>query len=112
VTVSAQPWRITKTGVAIRVRLTPRSSREAVEGIEETADGPAFKARVRAVPADGAANAALEKLVADWLGVTKSSVKLSSGGKSRVKVLDVSGDARQLGALLEAKLAAARTREP
>ncbi|MEQ1615062.1 MAG: DUF167 family protein [Hyphomicrobiaceae bacterium] len=106
---SAQPWRTTKTGVAIRVRLTPRSSREAVEGIEETADGPAFKARVRAVPEDGAANAAVEILIAAWLGVTKSSVKLSAGGKSRVKVLDVIGDAGQLGALLEAKLAAALT---
>lgn len=105
-TASDQPWRITKTGVAVRVRLTPRSSREAVEGIEETADGPAFKARVRAVPEDGAANAAVEKLVATWLGVTKSSVKLSSGGKSRVKVLDVDGDAGQLAALLEGKLAA------
>lgn len=110
-TASAQPWRITSTGVAIRVRLTPRSSREAIEGIEETADGPAFKARVRAVPEDGAANAAVEKLVAVWLSVTKSSVKLSSGGKSRVKVLDVSGDAGQLGALLEAKLAATRIRD-
>jgi uncharacterized protein YggU (UPF0235/DUF167 family) len=105
-TAAAEPWRITRTGVAVRVRLTPRSSREAVEGIEVTADGPAFKARVRAVPEDGAANAAVEKLVATWLGVSKSSVKLSSGGKSRIKVLDVTGEPMQLAALLAEKLAA------
>lgn len=93
--------------MAIRFRLTPRSSREAIEGIEGTADGPAFKARVRAVPEDGAANAALEKLVAAWLGVSKSSVKLSSGGKSRVKTLDVEGEPGQLAALLQEKLATA-----
>ncbi len=102
----ASPWRITKDGVSIRLRLTPRSSREAVEGVEETADGPAFKARVRAVPEDGAANAALEKLVAAWLGVTKSNVRLSAGGKSRVKILDVSGDPGQLDALLQRMLEA------
>jgi len=88
------------------LRLTPRSSREAVEGVEETADGPAFKARVRAVPEDGAANAALEKLVAAWLGVTKSSVRLSAGGKSRVKIFDVSGDPEQLDARLQRMLEA------
>lgn len=97
----ASPWRITKDGVSIRFRLTPRSSREAIEGIGETADGPAFKARVRAVPEDGAANAALEELAAAWLGVPKSSVRLSAGGKSRVKILDVGGDPGQLDARLQ-----------
>ena len=100
----ATPWRQTKEGVAIRFRLTSRSSREAIEGLGETADGPAFKARVRAVPEDGAANAALEKLAATWLGVAKSSVRLSAGGKSRVKILDVAGDPGQLGALLQRML--------
>lgn len=89
----------------MRFRLTPRSSREAIDGLEDTADGPAFKARVRAIPEDGAANAALEKLAAQWLGVPKSSVTLSSGGKSRVKVLDVAGDPARLAAQL-AQLAA------
>lgn len=74
-----------------------------MEGIEATADGPAFKARVRAVPEDGAANAALEKLVAGWLDVAKSGVRLASGAKSRVKVLDVDGDPLQLVAILEQK---------
>ena len=105
------PWRPTRTGIAVRFRLTPRSSKEAVEGIEETAEGPAFKARVRAVPEDGAANAALEKLVAQWLGVARRDVKLSSGAKSRIKVLAIDGGQDELVALLVGKGATLKTGE-
>ena len=101
---SALPWRIAPDGLMIRVRLTPKASRDAVEGIEETADGPAIKARVRAVPEDGAANEAVEKLLAVWLGVPKSSVSLVSGGKSRVKMLMIAGDGETLAAAAAARL--------
>lgn len=101
---SGVPWRIVQNGLAIRVRLTPKASRDAIEGVEETADGPALKARVRAVPEDGAANAAVEKLLAAWLGVPKSAVTLVSGGKSRVKMLAVSGDGTALAAAVAAKV--------
>ena len=74
-----------------------------MEGVEATAEGPAFKARVRAVPEDGAANAALEKLVAGWLGLARREVKLASGAKSRIKVLAIDGDAAGLATLLESK---------
>lgn len=104
------PWRPTRSGIAVRFRLTPRSSKEAVEGIEETAEGPAFKARVRAVPEDGAANAALEKLVAQWLGVARRDVKLSSGAKSRIKVLAIDGNQDELVALLVGKGATLKDR--
>ena len=100
------PWRRGKNGVELRVRLTPKSSRDAIEGVTATADGPALKARVRAIPEDGAANAALERLVADWLGVTRNTVALCGGGKSRVKTLAVSGDAQNLVSLLQVRLAA------
>ncbi len=71
-----------------------------------TAEGPAFKARVRALPEDGAANAALEALAAKWLGVSKSSVRLVSGGKSRVKSLAIGGDVHALEGRLQAAYAA------
>lgn len=99
------PWRVAATGLVVRVRLTPKSSRDAVEGLEPTADGPALKARVRAVPEDGAANAAIEKLIAAWLGVAKGTVSLTAGGKSRVKTLVVTGDGVALAAAAEARLA-------
>jgi uncharacterized protein len=80
--------------------LTPKSTKEAVDGVIETPDGPALQARVRALPEDGAANRALEERVARWLGVAKQSVSLTKGGKSRLKSLRISGDPDVLEALL------------
>lgn len=97
--------RATPNGIAIRVRLTPRSQRDSIDGLEATAEGIALKARVRAVPESGAANAALEKLIAAWLGVPKSSVEVIAGGKSRLKSVAVSGKAEALQRQLDAKLA-------
>lgn len=92
--------------VIVRVRLTPKSSKDTIDGIETTAEGPALKARVRAVPADGEANAALIRLVADWLGVGKSSVRLAQGGKSRVKSVEITGNSDEIEARLAERLAA------
>lgn len=98
------PWTSTTDGLLLRVRLTPKASKDGIEGIEETAEGAAVKARVRAVPADGAANAALTRLVADWLDVPKSSIALVSGGKSRIKCLAIRGQPDTLARDLAEKL--------
>lgn len=97
------PW-ATKAGATLllRVRLTPKSSRDRIGGIIETPEGPAIQAHVRALPQDGEANTALIALVAKWLGVPKSSIELASGGKSRVKTLALSEpDPQSLAAQLE-----------
>lgn len=101
------PWRQGDACVIVRFRLTPKSSKDSIDGLEITAEGRAFKARVRAVPEDGAANAALEKLVAGWLDVPKSAVSLVSGQKSRVKCLAIGGDLKSLDMKLSAKFAEA-----
>ncbi len=101
------PWRSGSGCVIVRVRLTPKSSIEGVGGVEPTAEGVAFCARVRAVPAEGAANAALERLVARWLDVPKSTVRVTQGAKSRVKSLTISGETGCLEARLRAKLGSA-----
>ncbi len=106
-----RPWRITggnagRQGAAcviVRFRLTPKSSKDSIDGLDITAEGPAFKVRVRAVPEDGAANAALERLAAAWLQVPKSAVSLISGAKSRVKTLAIGGDPAILDKKLQAK---------
>ncbi|MCT8268506.1 DUF167 family protein [Afifella sp. JA880] len=93
----SEPFKATSEGLLLSVRLTPKAAKDALEGVEELADGRAvIKARVRAVPEKGAANKALENLVAKTLGVPKSSVSLASGGTSRVKVLFLAGDADEL----------------
>lgn len=83
-------------------RLTPKASKDAVGGLVDTTDGVAFQARVRALPEDGAANKALEELVARWLGVPKCSVSLVTGGKSRLKSLRIDGDLMALDRMLQA----------
>lgn len=98
-------WRETPRGLAIRVRLTPRAQRDSIDGLEETAEGLALKARVRAIPESGAANEALERLVSDWLGVPKSTVAVTAGGKSRLKTVSVLGNSEVLQRDLADKLA-------
>lgn len=100
-----RPWRQGDACVIVRVRITPKSSKDAIDGVETTADGPALRARVRAVPAEGEANRALERLLAEWLGVPKSHVAVTRGGKSRVKSLEVAGDVDAIEALLAERLA-------
>jgi uncharacterized protein YggU (UPF0235/DUF167 family) len=98
------PWRHGDACVIVYFRLTPKSSKDAIEGLSATAEGLAFQARVRAVPEDGAANTALEKLVSEWLRVPKRAVRLATGGKSRLKSIAVSGDVNELDQLLSARL--------
>ena len=100
---AGKAWRHGSACVIAHFRLTPKSSKEAIDGVIETPDGPAFQARVRALPEDGAANTALEQLVAQWLGVPKRSVSLATGGKSRLKSLRIDGDREALDRLLQAR---------
>lgn len=99
-----KPWRHGDACVIAHFRLTPKSSKDAVEGVTDTGDGPAFQTRVRAVPENGAANTALEELVACWLGVPKRSVSLIAGGKSRLKSLRIAGEATLLDQKLQMKV--------
>ncbi|MBI1648345.1 MULTISPECIES: DUF167 family protein [Hyphomicrobium] len=103
-----QPWRAGDGCVIVRVRLTPKSSIESVDGVIPSAEGVAFAARVRAVPAEGEANAAVEKLIARWLEVPKSTVRVTGGAKSRIKSLTISGETDRLEQRLRAKLAPSR----
>jgi uncharacterized protein YggU (UPF0235/DUF167 family) len=97
--------RIVTTGIEVRIRLTPKSSADRIEGIIETPDGPALTMRVRAVPSEGEANAAAQRVLAGWLGLAKSCVALTSGHKSRIKTLTVEGDGPALMAVLGSRLA-------
>jgi uncharacterized protein YggU (UPF0235/DUF167 family) len=82
--------------VKLRVRLTPKSAGDTVEGIEDSPLGPVLRVRVRAAPERGAANAMLEKTVSRWLNVQKGAVAVVAGEKSRLKTLFVAGDPIEL----------------
>ena len=94
------PWREVEGGVRLMVRLTPKSARDKIEGLGESHGAPVLLARVRAVPEKGKANAALEKLVARWIGLPRSDVTLAAGGKSRVKTLRIAGEGPEIAARL------------
>lgn len=73
--------------VTFKVRVIPRAGRTGIAGTR----GDALLVRVAAPPADGAANAALVRLLAVVLGVPPSAVALISGERSRHKRVAVSG---------------------
>ena len=97
------PFRLRVDGIDLFIRLTPKSSVDRLEGVETSADGRShLKARVRAVPENGAANAALERLVGKALGVPASAVSVIAGGTARLKTLRVAGDPAELARRVEA----------
>jgi uncharacterized protein (TIGR00251 family) len=105
-TPTPSPWRPVKDGLLLSVRLTPKASRDEVGAVGDGPDGAHVAVKVRALPSDGEANAALARVVAKWLGLTQRNVTLAAGGKSRLKSLHLAGGPAELSALLQAKLAA------
>lgn len=104
---ASRPWTATADGLRLAVRLTPRGGRDALDGLEVLSDGKTvLKARVRAAPSEGEANAALLTLLARELGVSRSAVTLATGATARVKLLAIAGDPAALVACLEAACAA------
>ena len=86
----------------LTVRLTPKGGRDAIEGIDQMADGRSvLKARVRAAASEGEANAALISLIARTLAVPPSRVTLIAGAAARIKRLNVMGDTGAIAAALE-----------
>ena len=104
-TPADQVYRCVKGGLVLNVRLTPKSSKDEIIGFETYNGNCVLKARVKAIPDRGQANAALEMLISKWLSVPGSTVTLASGGKSRLKSLAVTGDTDELICLLEERLA-------
>ncbi|HEX2727701.1 MAG TPA: DUF167 family protein [Beijerinckiaceae bacterium] len=100
-------WRPVHGGIEVRVRVTPRGGRDALDGVETLADDrPVLKIRVRAAPAEGAANEAVRRILAKALDRPASAVGLETGAAARVKTFSVAGDPAALGDKL-ARLAGA-----
>jgi uncharacterized protein YggU (UPF0235/DUF167 family) len=98
-------FRPVRGGIELFVRLTPHASKDEIGSVETTADGRAHvAARVRAIPDKGKANAALEKLVASWLGVPRTNVSVSAGFTQRLKTLRIEGEAEALASHIQARV--------
>lgn len=77
--------------ILVPVRVTPRANRDGIDGV---VDG-ILRIRVMASPVDGGANAAVERLIAEVLGLPRSSVRVARGATARRKMLAVEGLARE-----------------
>lgn len=76
--------------IVIAVRVTPRASRDAIEGEHEGA----LRVRLTAPPVDDRANDALRRLLAERLNVPISAVRIVAGEKSRTKRVEIAGVTR------------------
>lgn len=103
----ACPWHKLADGISVRVRVTPRASRDGVDGIGEAVIGgrsvPVLLLRVHAAPSEGAANEAVRRLVAALSDRPLRDVTLASGQTGRVKTLIIAGDPAALEAQLSAR---------
>jgi uncharacterized protein (TIGR00251 family) len=101
----AQIFRVTATGLTLHLRVTPNAGTDRIEGIEERDDGTSvIRVRVKAVPDNGRANAAVLALIAEALGIPKSHVRLVAGEASRLKTVAVEGNPGALTSRLETLL--------
>jgi uncharacterized protein YggU (UPF0235/DUF167 family) len=76
----------------LAVRLSPRGGRDAIGGwAADEAGRPYLKVRVSAPPVEGAANAAIEALLAKALGLPRSNVTVARGQTARLKQVEIDG---------------------
>ena len=76
--------------VSFAVRVSPRASRNAIEGEHQGA----LKVRVTAPPVDDRANDAVRSLLAERLNVPISAARIVSGEKSKTKRIEIAGVTR------------------
>jgi len=81
------PFKKTKRGIVIQVRVQPRSSRKGIEGVT----GDTLKINLTAPPVDGAANQQLIEVLSEELKLRKSSIRILKGKSSRYKTVEIKG---------------------
>jgi hypothetical protein len=87
-------------GATLRVRVSPRASRDALAGERQGA----LVVRITAPPVEGAANSAVVRLLARVLEVPASAIVVRHGASGRDKLLHVAGvDAARVRSRLETR---------
>jgi len=100
---TALPIQAAETGIKLALRVTPKSAREGIEGVEERPGaGAQLRVRVRAVPDKGKANKAVIALLAEAFALPQGVFSILSGETARDKVLFIAGAPGPLAAQLTA----------
>ncbi len=81
------PFKKTKEGILIEVKVDPRSSRKGVSGIMDNI----LKVKLTAPPVEGEANEQLIEVISELTGVRKANIRIVKGLSSRRKVVEVKG---------------------
>lgn len=85
--------RVVAGGLLVRVRVTPKSTSNGVDGLARLADGTmSLQVRVTAQPDKGKANKAVIQTLARVLGLAKSQLAIASGATSRQKTVRIEGE--------------------
>jgi uncharacterized protein (TIGR00251 family) len=71
----------TSEGIVLNIRVQPRSSRNQMSGLH----GDALTLKLTSPPVEGAANKQCISFLAKCLGISRSSVEIIAGQKSRSK---------------------------
>jgi len=79
--------RETADGLLVRLHVQPRAKRSEISGIHNGA----LKVKVTAPPVDDSANRAIVEYFSSLLGISKSCLQITSGLKSRDKILRIKG---------------------
>lgn len=77
----------TKNGIIVPIKVIPKSQKNEIVGWENEE----LKIKIMAVPEKGNANDALVSFLAKFLKISKSSLSLHSGEKSRHKRICITG---------------------
>lgn len=81
------PFKKTKDGILIEVKVEPRSSKKGIEGIINNI----LKIKLTAPPADGKANKQLIEIISEETGIRKSEIKIVKGLSSKIKIVEIKG---------------------
>ena len=82
------PFKKTKNGITIEVKVEPRSSQRGIAGVMEN---NVLKVKLTSPPVEGAANEQLIEIIAEELKVKRAQVKVIRGHSSKRKVVEISG---------------------
>jgi uncharacterized protein len=94
-------WRSLSDGVAIAVKVQPKSRRPGIQGRSDSPRGPCLRIGVSEAAENGRANRAACIMLAKVLDVPASAITVTLGQTSRDKVLHVAGDVSLLEERLE-----------
>lgn len=99
------PFTVDAAGLTLRLRVTPKASRDAIGDVVADGQGNAvLKVAVTAAPEKGHANAAVVALLAKSWRLRKSDMAVIKGETDRNKLVRIAGDGNALAQKLAALL--------